>query len=130
MKESYFDSADPVGIKRNTIPSRKPIGRRAEAMETMRKVMKKCGHLTFRGKIYKKHSASRNTYVPFTNPTVYIDKWLKIPQVGPLIAEHDTLLKTLLGNTENPICEEVEFVYDLIEVSVLFIQLMFALVIP
>jgi hypothetical protein len=78
--------------------------------------MSHCNHLTYRGKVYRLEVGSSHTLVPFTSAETYIDQLMTNPSVGPYIVDHDVRLKKLLGNADNPVCEEVVIDYDLIEV--------------
>ena len=78
--------------------------------------MGEMGHRTFRGNIFKKAKGSRHTYILMVDPQVYVDTWMKVPGIGPLICDHNVAIKQHLANTNNCISEEVTFDYDLIEV--------------
>ena len=73
-------------------------------------------HKSFRGKVYKLADGALHTYVPLAEPRVYIDQLMKNVTVGPYIQDHDQRLKQMLGHEDNPICDEIVFDYDLVEV--------------
>lgn len=89
----------------------------AIAVEKLRLAMGHCGHLTYRGQVYRLEEGAKYTYVPLTSPETYVDQLLKNPSVGPYLLDHDVRLARLLAKTDNPICDEVVIDYDLIEVS-------------
>ena len=98
------------------LPSGTASSKAATALQAMRMIMGKMGHLTFRGQVHILADGSRHTYKPCTTPQRYIDRWLKIPAVSPFIQEYESKLKSHLENVDNCLCDEVVFDYDLIEV--------------
>ena len=98
-------------------PRINPLSKRASAYELMRQLMKQSNHLTFRGDVYRKHTRGKYTYVKFATPQVYVDKLLKTKHIGPQICEYESAIKGMLKTSDNPLCDEVVFNYDYIEVS-------------
>ena len=88
----------------------------AQALHTMRVVMQKLGHLTYRGDVYFRHPKAKETYIPLCDVDCYVDTLLRNKGVMPIIITYKAKLKEMLNSDNGVVAEEVIFDYDLIEV--------------
>ena len=80
--------------------------------------MGQANHFTFQGNVYCKKKEAMYTYRELSNPQIYVDKLLKMAHISPQICEYANAIKLMLQTADNPLCDDIVFHYDFVEVSI------------